>query len=60
MAGGMTLNTLLTTIGTILDNVLDWIPDVFTAATESPVVVLFLSFAIIGVVVGFAKKILHI
>lgn len=56
----MTLNTLLTTIGTILTQVLTWMQSIFNAATTSPVVVLFLSFAIIGVVVGFAKKLLHI
>lgn len=56
----MTLNTLLTTVGTILTQLLTWCTNVFTTATSSPVVVLFLSFAVIGVVVGFAKKLLHI
>lgn len=56
----VTINTLLTTVGTILTQMLTWCTSVFNAAVSSPVVVIFLSFAIIGVVVGFAKKLLHI
>lgn len=56
----MSINTLLTTVGTILTQLLTWIQSVFTAAVASPVVVVFLSFAIIAVVIGFAKKLLHI
>ena len=56
----MTLAALINNVSSILASFLGWIPDVFEVAVESPIVMLFLGAAIVGVVVGFAKKLMHI
>lgn len=56
----MTLSNLLATVGGVLEQLLTWVASVFNTAIESPVVQIFICLAIIGAVVGFAKKLLHV
>lgn len=56
----MTLTTLLADCQSVLTAVTGWMTAIFNAAVASPVVVLFIGLAVVGVAVGFAKKLLHI
>lgn len=55
----MTLSTLLTDATSVLTWVTTNIISVFNAITQSPIAMVFVYFAIIGVCVAFAKKLLH-
>lgn len=56
----LTLATLLSGATSVLTWVCTSIASIFTAVTASPVAMVFIYFALIGVVVGFAKKLLHV
>ena len=55
----MTLAQLLTSIGTVLSSLLGWLIDIFNTAVSSPIVLVFIVFAVIGVAVGFTRKLLN-
>lgn len=54
----MTLTELTTTVTTVLQSVVTWIPTVFNAMVSSPIVMIFIAFAIVGTIIAFARKIL--
>lgn len=55
----MELNVLINSISSVFASLLGWIPDVLEVALESPIVIIFIALAVCGVIVGFAKKLLH-
>lgn len=59
-AVGLTLSTLITDVGTVLTALLSWIVSIFNAAISSPIVLVFIVMALIGVAVGFARKLMHV
>lgn len=56
----MSVSGILSSTGTILTSVTGWLPTIFNTAIQSPIVVVFIGLAVVGVAVGFAKKLLHI
>ena len=50
---------LLTEIGTILTKVLALIPDVLTKLVANPVILFFLAFGLVGVIIRWARKVVH-
>lgn len=55
----MTLTQLLSDLGLVWGKIMESIPSALTSALSSPVVIVFIGCAFAGVIVGFAKKILH-
>lgn len=50
---------LITQMGTILTNVLSWIPSVLTTLVEQPIVLFFIGFSLVGVVIRWARRLVH-
>lgn len=55
----MELATFINAVSSVFASLLGWIPDVLEVALDSPVVIVFIALAVCGVIVGFAKKLLH-
>lgn len=55
----MTLTQLLSDLASVWGKIVEAIPAALSAALASPVVIVFIGCAFAGVIVGFAKKILH-
>ena len=53
------ISTILTAIGDILAKVLTWIPSVFTALIDQPIILFFLCFGLVGVIIRWARKVVH-
>lgn len=56
----LTLSSLLADVTTVLTSLLQWIVSIFNAAISSPIVLVFIVMALIGVAVGFARKLMHV
>lgn len=54
----LTITSLTSAVGTLLTTLLGWLSDVFETMVSSPIVLIFVILAIIGAVIGFAKKVL--
>ena len=50
---------LLNAIGTILTKVLILIPDVLTKLIANPIILFFLAFGLVGVIIRWARKVVH-
>lgn len=50
---------LLNAIGTILTKVLTLIPDVLTKLIANPIILFFLAFGLVGVIIRWARKVVH-
>ena len=53
------MTTFLTAIGTIFTDVMTWIPTVLTTMVEQPVILFFLCFGLVGVIIRWARKVVH-
>lgn len=56
----MTLTALLSALAEVWGKIIEAVPSALTTALNSPVVVVFIGCAFAGVILGFAKKMLHI
>ena len=50
---------LLNAIGTILTKVLALIADVLTKLIANPIILFFLAFGLVGVIIRWARKVVH-
>lgn len=50
---------LITQMGSIMTAVLGWIPTVLTTLVEQPIVLFFIGFSLVGVVIRWARRLVH-
>lgn len=53
------MEAILTEIGNIMAKVLTWIPQVLTAMVGQPIILFFLAFGLVGVIIRWARKVVH-
>lgn len=56
----MTIATLMETIGTMFTTAISWVGDVAEAVASHPILLLGVLLPIIGLGVGFFKRLMHI
>ena len=59
MKGVLFMEAILTEIGNIMAKVLTWIPQVLTAMVEQPIILFFLAFGLVGVIIRWARRVVH-
>ena len=53
------METYLTAIGSIFAKIITWIPTVLTTMFEQPIILFCFAFAFVGVVIRWARKVVH-
>lgn len=53
------MEDLISQMGDIFTAVLGWIPSVLTMAISQPIILFFIGFALVGVVIRWARRLVH-
>ena len=56
----MTISTLMETIGTMFTTAIAWVADVAEAVSSHPILLLGVLLPIIGLGIGFFKRLMHV
>lgn len=59
MKGVLSMEAILTEITNIMAKVLTWIPQVLTTMVEQPIILFFLAFGLVGVIIRWARRVVH-
>ena len=55
----MTMATLLTNVGDIVEEAIGWVGDVITVITSNPLLLIFVIVPLVGLGVGLTKRLLN-
>lgn len=54
------MEAILAEIGAIFTKVMTWIPTVLTTLVEQPIILFFIAFPLVGVVIRWARRVVHL